>query len=152
MSDSSFYITRRVEFHETDAAGLMHFSNFYRWMEICEHEWFRAQGIPIMRTTDEGTRYGWPRRDAMCSFIRPLRLGDLVRVSASIKKVNDTSLTYAFTFEKDRAGKWTTVASGTMTTVHVKQHKEGLMEAEPFPTAVDTALNTTTHLPKEINE
>jgi acyl-CoA thioester hydrolase len=41
----TFSITRRVEFHETDAAGLMHFSNFYRWMEVCEHEWFRANGL-----------------------------------------------------------------------------------------------------------
>jgi acyl-CoA thioester hydrolase len=149
MSDCTFYIARRVEFHETDAAGLMHFSNFYRWMEICEHEWFRSQGILIMRDTNEGTRYGWPRRDATCNFIRPLRLGDLVRVSARIKKVNDTSLTYDFTFEKDRAGKWTTVASGTMTTVHVKQNKEGLMESEPFPTAIHAILNPTTKLPNE---
>jgi len=151
MTNPSFSITRRVEFHETDAAGLMHFSNFYRWMEICEHEWFRKQGIPIMVNTNEGIRYGWPRRDATCNFIRPLRLGDVVRVNAKIKKVNDTSLAYNFIFEKDRAGKWTTVASGTMTTVHVKQHKEGLMEAEPFPTTIDAAINLITHLPEENN-
>ena len=30
MVSQTFSLTRRVEFHETDAAGLMHFSNFYR--------------------------------------------------------------------------------------------------------------------------
>ena len=39
---SEFTITRRVEFSETDLAGIMHFTNFYRWMEICEHEFLRA--------------------------------------------------------------------------------------------------------------
>ena len=28
-----FQITRRVEFFETDLAGIMHFSNFFRFME-----------------------------------------------------------------------------------------------------------------------
>ncbi len=62
MASSTFSITRRVEFHETDAAGIMHFSNFYKWMEICEHEWFRTEGITMMSTSAEGIRRGWPRR------------------------------------------------------------------------------------------
>ena len=37
---SEFTITRRVEFSETDLAGIMHFTNFYRWMEICEQAEF----------------------------------------------------------------------------------------------------------------
>ena len=39
---SEYTITRRVEFSETDLAGIMHFTNYYRWMEICEHEFLRS--------------------------------------------------------------------------------------------------------------
>jgi acyl-CoA thioester hydrolase len=144
MSSPSFATTRRVEFHETDAAGIMHFSNFYRWMEVCEHEWFRSLGIPMMNTTPAGVRLGWPRREATCSFLRPLRCGDQVRITASLATVGETSFTYEFAFHKDRAGKWTEVAKGRMSTVHVRQDSAGRMEAEPIPAETRTALGIVT--------
>lgn len=140
MASPTFSITRRVEFHETDAAGLMHFSNFYRWMEVCEHEWFRSLDLAMMSTSLEGLRRGWPRREASCSFVRPLRCGDLVRVKGSVIEVKNVSVAYEFVFEKDRAGKWTEVARGRMTTVHVRQDAEGRMEADPLPSSVRTAF------------
>lgn len=142
MSASPFAITRRVEFHETDAAGLMHFSNFYRWMEVCEHEWFRTLQIPMMTVTPEGVRLGWPRREATCSFLRPLRCGDVVRITGSVSELGATHATYDFVFEKDRAGRWTEVARGRMTTVHVRQDSAGRMEAEPIPANTRAALSS----------
>lgn len=140
MEPPSFTITRRVDFHETDAAGLMHFSNFYRWMEVCEHEWFRSLDLPIMGTSPEGLRRGWPRRESSCSYLRPLRYGDTVRVRGTIDEVGESSLTFSFVFEKDRAGRWTEVARGRMTTVHVRQDETGRMEAERMPEAVRAAF------------
>jgi hypothetical protein len=49
-------------------------------------------------------------------------------------------VTYEFVFEKDRAGKWTEVARGRMSTVHVKQDSAGRMEAEPVPEKVRNVL------------
>lgn len=140
MENPCFSITRRVEFHETDAAGLMHFSNFYRWMEVCEHEWFRAEGWSMMTTTPEGERYGWPRREAAAEFLRPLRCGDEVRITATAREVGVSRLSYEFVFHKNRAGRWTEVARGRMSTVHVRQDAAGRMEAAPMPEAVQTAL------------
>ena len=140
MTASPFVITRRVEFHETDAAGLMHFSNFYRWMEVCEHEWFRALQIPMMDTTPAGIRLGWPRREATCSFLRPLRCGDVVRITGSVVELGATHATYDFIFEKDRAGRWPEVARGRMTTGHVRLDSAGRMEAEPIPAYTRAAL------------
>ena len=37
-----FKLTRRIEFFETDLAGIVHFSNFYRMMESTEHAFFRS--------------------------------------------------------------------------------------------------------------
>lgn len=140
MARPTFTLTRRVEFHETDAAGLMHFSNFYRWMEVCEHEWFRALGLPIMSTGADGCQRGWPRRDSACSHLRPLRCGDVVRIRASVEEVGASSLAYAFVFEKDRGGRWTEVAHGKMATVHVRKDAAGRMESEPMPPAIRAAF------------
>jgi YbgC/YbaW family acyl-CoA thioester hydrolase len=140
MASPPFVTIRRVEFHETDAAGIMHFSNFYRWMEVCEHEWFRSLNLPMMSTTPAGIRLGWPRREASCSFLRPLRCGDQVRITATLSAAGETSFTYDFVFHKDRSGKWTEVANGHMTTVHVRQDSTGRMEAEPVPAATRAAF------------
>ena len=85
-------------------------------------------------------RRGWPRREASCGFVRPLRCGDLVRVTGTVIEVKNVSVAYEFIFEKDRAGKWTEVARGRMTTVHVRQDAEGRMEADPLPANVRAAF------------
>lgn len=140
MAQPTFALTRRVEFHETDAAGLMHFSNYYRWMEVCEHEWFRTLNLPMMSVSPEGFRLGWPRREASCEFKRPLKCGDVVRVTARVTEIGETGVSYEFLFEKDRAGTWTEIARGRMSTVHVKQDAAGRMQADPVPPAVRSAL------------
>ena len=49
-----FKATRQVEFSETDMAGIMHFSNFFRFMETAEHGFYRSLGAVPM---DEWTVY-----------------------------------------------------------------------------------------------
>ena len=141
MTRPTFTLTRRVEFHETDAAGLMHFSNFYRWMEVCEHEWFRTLGLEIMSAGPDGFLRGWPRRESSCAHLRPLRCGDMVRIRATLDEAGESSLGYSFVFEKDRPGRWTEVASGRMTTVHVRKDATGRMESEAMPAAVRAAFS-----------
>ena len=40
-------LTRRVQFYETDAAGIVHFSWFFRYMEEAEHALWREAGLSI---------------------------------------------------------------------------------------------------------
>ena len=47
---------RRVEFSETDLAGIVHFSNYFRYMEAAEHEFFRSLGLSIHLERDEAYR------------------------------------------------------------------------------------------------
>ena len=71
---SEYSIFRRVEFSETDLAGIMHFTNYYRWMEICEHEFLRSVGLSVDMEVDENGRFGWPRVKATCRFKRPFEV------------------------------------------------------------------------------
>ena len=40
-----FKVVRRVEFSETDMAGIVHYSNFFRYMEAAEHGFFRFDRV-----------------------------------------------------------------------------------------------------------
>ena len=61
---AQFISTRRVEFADTDMAGIIHFANYYRYMEEAEHSFFRSLGLSIMQPQPDGSVIGWPRVSA----------------------------------------------------------------------------------------
>jgi YbgC/YbaW family acyl-CoA thioester hydrolase len=107
-----FRTTRRVEFADTDMAGIVHFSNFFRYMEAAEVEFLRARGVSVALEW-EGQKLGFPRVAASCDFVRPARFQDVLDVEVRVHKVGRKSVTYAFEFSK--AGE--PVARGQVTSV-----------------------------------
>ena len=108
---SEFSIPRRVEFAETDLAGIMHFTHFYRWMEVCEHEFLRSIDLSVDLTTG-GERIGWPRVKTSCRFKRPLRFEDEVEVRLIVREIRDRSIAYDFEFWKTEGGERIKAAAG----------------------------------------
>jgi YbgC/YbaW family acyl-CoA thioester hydrolase len=92
-----FRLTRRVEFAETDMAGIVHFSNFFRMMEMAEHAFFRSLGSSIHAEVD-GETIGWPRVSTSCDYARPLRFEDEVEIQLLVAEVRHRSIRYQFTF------------------------------------------------------
>ncbi|HEV2969258.1 MAG TPA: thioesterase family protein [Pirellulales bacterium] len=48
--------TRRVEFRDTDAAGIAHFSAFFFYMESVEHEFLRHLGLSVLSKALDETK------------------------------------------------------------------------------------------------
>src|SRR5204862_5530715 len=78
-----FKATRQVQFSETDMAGLMHFSNFFRFMETAEHGFYRSLGFSVVDLSRH-PRFGWPRVHAECDYKKPLRFEDMVEVQVLV--------------------------------------------------------------------
>lgn len=93
-----FMTTRRVEFCDTDLAGIVHFANFYRYMEQAEHAFFRVLGLKIHGFHPDGTKCGWPRVNAMCSFHAPPYYEQLVEIRITIVRRSPRSLTTKYDF------------------------------------------------------
>ena len=70
MAEHEFTITRRVEFSETDAGGIVHFTNFFRYMEYAEHAFFRSLGRSI---ADAELDIGWPRTVFPVNSVKAMR-------------------------------------------------------------------------------
>src|SRR5687767_6241632 len=129
---SEFKITRRVEFSETDMAGIMHYSNFFRFMETAEHGFYRALGFSVV-LGHYLPPLGFPRVHAECDFKRPLRFEDLVEVRLLVQEKKSKSITYAFRFRNLSASPVEEAARGLVTIVCVAQHPGGKMAAVPIP-------------------
>ena len=67
---SEYRLRRRVHFYETDAAGIVHFSAFFRYMEEAEHALWREAGLSIHPSDGD---IGFPRVATSFEFHRPLR-------------------------------------------------------------------------------
>ena len=77
----------RVEWGETDTAGIIFYPNYYRWFDRGTHELFRAAGMPISQLLQEG--YAQPIIECGCRFAEPLYYDDLVTLESSISEVRN---------------------------------------------------------------
>lgn len=130
-----YTIIRNVEFSDTDMAGIMHFSNFFRFMETAEHSFFRSLGFSIHTTHPEPL--GWPRVHAKCDFRYPLKFEDSVEVRLLVREKREKSLVYDFVFRKLNETPPVEVARGELTVVCVRRDPStGKMKGVPIPRTI----------------
>ena len=110
---AQFVTTRRVEFSDTDMAGIIHFASYYRYMEEAEHAFFRSLGLSIMQSQSDGTVIGWPRVSASCSFEAPAYFEDVLDVRLNVIRKGVKSLNYEIEFWRGE----TRLACGRLKTV-----------------------------------
>jgi YbgC/YbaW family acyl-CoA thioester hydrolase len=124
-------IRRRVEFSDTDMAGIVHYSNFFRYMEAAEHEFFRSLGFSIV-TRHLNPPLGWPRVRAECVYRQPLLFEDEFEVHMLVAAKQTKSLSYQFRIRKLNVAPAVEVARGSLTVVCVTHHG-GAMKAAAIP-------------------
>ncbi|MGE9269628.1 MAG: acyl-CoA thioesterase [Verrucomicrobiales bacterium] len=134
MSTPAHQIKRRVEFYETDMAGIVHFTNFFRYMEACEHDFLRTLDHELHGVI-EGLETGWPRVNATCDYRAPARFGDELDVLLFIEEIRHRSVRYRFDITKAD----TLVAEGRLSVAHVAMTVEGI-KAVPLPPELRSKL------------
>jgi len=127
-----FHATRRVEFSETDLAGIVHFSNFFRYMETVEHGFWRALGTSVVMA-QYNPPLGLPRVHASCDFRRPLRFEDVFEMHLQVTEKKPRSLSFRIKFRRLEPGPIEDVAVGHLTIVCVAKAADGIMRAVAFP-------------------
>jgi acyl-CoA thioester hydrolase len=136
-----FVIERRVEFSETDTAGIVHFSNFFRYMESAEHAFFRSLGLSIF--PGPGAAVHWPRVHTHCDFRRPLRFEDTVEVELLVREKRERSLAYTFILRKKNADPVQEVARGSIVVACTrKDPTTGALSATPIPPEIAALIES----------
>src|SRR5436853_6174266 len=131
-----FSYRRLVEFADTDLAGIMHFSNFFRFVECAEHAYFRSLGFRVH--TSNGTEHnGWPRLEVSCKFLKPARFEQTLEVCLRIEELRTSSLRYGFwIFVADDPGR-SLLATGSCSIIHVElDTKAHAIRKAPIPAAL----------------
>lgn len=108
-----FETQRRVEFRDTDAAGIVHFSVFFAYMEEAEHEMLRHLGLSVVTQID-GKTVSWPRVAAKCDYKKSIKFEQVITIEVTVARVGGKSVTYNHHFKNEQDE---TVAEGSITVV-----------------------------------
>ena len=126
---ASISISRRVQWMDTDAAGIWHHSVVIRWAEEAEAELHRRLGI-----IDE-TFGATPRVRTEFEFGVPLRFDEVVDITLTVGELGTTSITY----DIDVSTASGQVANGRMVAVLIDR---GTGEKRSWPDELRQVLST----------
>ncbi len=126
MPVSSIVYRRRVQFPETDASGIVHFTNFFKYVEEAEHALWRSAGVSI---NQRHRNVGWPRVAASFEFKRPLHFEDEFEVHLSVAEKTPKTLRYSAVLKKDGE----VLAVGSLTIISVVRQPGQPLKAANMP-------------------
>jgi len=139
----SFRTRRIVEFRDTDAAGIVHFSAFFPWMESAEHEMLRSVGIKVLPDlhADDQT-VTWPRVSVGCDYSNAARFEDWLEIDVAVSKIGRSSIHYAIGFSRDGGGTPLPIASGKTVVVCCRLRPGGGLEKAIIPDEIRAKLES----------
>ena len=130
-----FTAEHRANFSDTDAAGIVHFSTVFFWVEATEEALFRQRQLPFIRA--EGSKLtGFPRVRVECDFLSPIYREDVVKVALTPAEIGDKKLVWLFDAHVGERA----VAKGKLTTVYAWREGQGPMAAALVPLEIKSAL------------
>jgi acyl-CoA thioester hydrolase len=125
---SEYRYRRRVQFHEVDLAGIVHFCWFFHYMGEAEQALWRAAGLSL---APPGAAIGFPRVAVACEYHRPLRFEDEFETCIRVVEMREKTIRYSCLMTRGDEP----IATGTMTAVCVSKQS---MKSIPIPPEIAT--------------
>jgi acyl-CoA thioester hydrolase len=85
---------RRVQFYDTDAQGIVHHSNYFRYFEEARGEFLRCLGLPYSRIRELG--YEVVLLEACCSFKKPLFYDEMVDIELGLEDMDKFTFRFVY--------------------------------------------------------
>ncbi|MEM3704211.1 MAG: thioesterase family protein [Candidatus Bathyarchaeia archaeon] len=126
----SFKTLYRVSWVDTDSAQIVHFSNFFRFFERAEEEFYSQLGF-INKLRNE--KIIMPRVEAFCQYRKPAKFNDLLEIELTVEEVKEKVVKYGFK-------------------IYNKETADLLANGYIVAVAVDSQTLKSTQIPKEILE
>ncbi len=91
---ASFALPIRVYYEDTDAAGVVYYANYLRFLERARTEWLRALGFEQKRLAEE-LGIAFVARSIAVDYLKPARLDDALNVVSEIESVGRAQIVFA---------------------------------------------------------
>jgi len=105
----SFTFTRKINYYETDKMGIVHHSNYIRYMEEARCAWIESLGIPMKLIEERG--FTIPTLEFNCIYKKPVTEGDSIAISIHLKEFNGVRMTISYEILNVQDGEKVAIAS-----------------------------------------
>lgn len=118
--------TRKVHFYETDAAGIVHHSNYARWFEEARIDYLEKIGFPYEKVAEKGIHF--ILLGVSCEFKNMIRFGDTIQISIAAKFLSPLKMFLEYKVMK--SGQLCATGTTSSCAYHMQQQKLVSMKKE----------------------
>ena len=129
-----FSIPVRIYYEDTDAGGVVYYSNYLKFLERCRTEWLRAIGhdqADLMR--DPGIAF--VVRTVNLEYLKPARLDEMLSVDLEIEKITRSQIFFHQTIRRanpDSGSGWDELLTGRIQLVCVNAAQMKIISIPAF--------------------
>lgn len=87
----SFSYTRKINYYETDKMGVVHHSNYIRFLEEARCRWLEELNISMEKLEELG--YTIPTLEVNCKYKYHITSGDIITIEPKITEFNGVRMT-----------------------------------------------------------
>ena len=95
-------LIRKAKYYETDQMGIIHHSNYIRWMEEARIDMLDQLGYPYRRFEEMG--YMSPVLRAECEYRKSVKFDDEVKIAVSLQEFGRVKFTLRYDIYNMSAG------------------------------------------------
>jgi len=129
----------RVNWGDTDKAGIVYYPNFFKWFDIAGHQFFRDCGLPPQELEDKYNIIV-PLIDAQCTFENPILYDDIITIHTEVEKLSNKTIKLRHIIAREE----TVMGRGHEIRGWVKQSEDGI-KAESIPDDIRGILEEDKH-------
>ncbi len=107
LVDRGFCYEHRAHYYETDQMGIVHHSNYIRWMEEARIAYMEFIGLPYKAVEAKGVLI--PVLSADCEYKSPVRFDETVEIYPSVAFFNGIRMQLSYRMVDKASGRLCTV-------------------------------------------
>ena len=89
-----FFYKRKINYYETDKMGIVHHSNYIRFLEEARSDWLESIGIPMGELESRG--YTIPTLEVHIKYKHHVTCGDVITIRPAVTEYNGCRITVCY--------------------------------------------------------
>lgn len=98
-----FEYRRRINYYETDKMGIVHHSNYIRFLEEARTYWMDEMNMSMAELEKEGITI--PTLEVDCKYKNPVTEGDVIIIRHKITEFNGVRMLVEYNVTEEKTGK-----------------------------------------------
>ncbi len=109
VCNMAFIYERKMNYYETDMMGIIHHSNYIRFMEEARIAFLDSTKMPFRMLGDRGITV--PVLYVNCEYKQMVRINDIVQIELKVTKYTGVKMQMDYVFRNKETGEITTTGS-----------------------------------------